>query len=59
MRDARTRVVLVNGVVGLVSLKDGVPVSVFSPVFRDGRIVEINILADPARVAALDLDAVL
>jgi RNA polymerase sigma-70 factor (ECF subfamily) len=53
------RVVLVNGVVGLVSLKDGVPVSVFSPVFRDGRIVEINILADPARVAALDLDAVL
>jgi RNA polymerase sigma-70 factor (ECF subfamily) len=53
------RVVLVNGVVGLVSLKDGVPVSVFSPVIRDGRIVEINILADPARVAALDLDAVL
>ncbi len=52
-------VVLVNGVVGLLSTKDGVPMSVFSPVFRDGRIVEINILADPERVAALDLSAVL
>jgi RNA polymerase sigma-70 factor (ECF subfamily) len=52
-------VVLVNGVVGLLSLKDGRPMSVFSPVIRDGRIVEINILADPARVAALDLSAVL
>jgi RNA polymerase sigma-70 factor (ECF subfamily) len=57
--EAEQRVVLVNGVVGLVSLRDGVPVSVFSPVIRDGRIVEINILADPVRVAALDLDDVL
>jgi RNA polymerase sigma-70 factor (ECF subfamily) len=30
-------------------------VSVFSPVIRDGRIVEINILADPERLARLDL----
>ncbi len=48
-------VVLVNGVVGLLGLKDGRPVSVFSPVIRDGRIVEINIVADPARLAAIDL----
>jgi hypothetical protein len=34
-------------------------VSVFSPVIRGGRIVEINILADPKRVAALDLSEVL
>ncbi len=47
--------VLVNGAVGLLSFRDGVPLSVFSPVIRDGRIVEINILADPARLARLDL----
>jgi RNA polymerase sigma-70 factor (ECF subfamily) len=47
--------VLVNGVVGLLSVRDGRPVSVFSPVIRDGRIVEINILADPERLARLDL----
>ena len=50
--------VLVNGAVGLVSHHDGRPVSVFSPVVRDGRIVEINILADPERLARLDLTAV-
>lgn len=48
--------VLVNGAVGLVSVRDGRPTSVFSPVVRDGRIVEINILADPERLARLDLD---
>ena len=47
--------VLVNGAVGLVSLRDGRPASVFSPVVRDGRIVEINILTDPERLARLDL----
>ena len=50
---------LVNGAVGLVGINDGVPVSVFSPVIRDGRIVEINIVADPQRIAALDLSDVL
>jgi RNA polymerase sigma factor (sigma-70 family) len=52
-------VVLVNGAVGLVTLLDGQPMSVFSPVVRDGRIVEINILADPARLARLDLHSVI
>ena len=47
--------VLVNGSVGLLTLRAGRPVSVFCPVIRDGRIVEINILADPERVARLDL----
>jgi RNA polymerase sigma factor (sigma-70 family) len=51
--------VLVNGAAGLLSLLDGQPVAVFSPVIRGGRIVEINILADPQRVAALDLRDVL
>jgi hypothetical protein len=47
--------VLVNGSVGLVSILDGRPATVFSPEIRDGRIVEINIVADPDRLAALDL----
>ena len=47
--------VLVNGSVGLLSLRDGRPMSVFSPVVRGGRIVEINIVADPARLALLDV----
>jgi len=51
--------VLVNGAVGMIGMRDGKPVSVFSPVVRGGRIVEINILADPERIAALDLSEVL
>jgi len=51
--------VLVNGAVGLIGLRDGRPVSVFSPLVRDGRIVEINILADPVRLAALDLRGII
>lgn len=47
--------VLVNGAVGLVSFHGGRPVSVFSPVVRDGRIVEINILADPERIDRLGI----
>ncbi len=50
--------VLVNGSVGLVGMRGGRPISVFSPVVRDGRIVEINILVDPERLAALDLSNV-
>jgi RNA polymerase sigma factor (sigma-70 family) len=47
--------VLVNGALGLIGMRDGHPVSVFAPVIRDGRIVEINILADLDRLARLDL----
>jgi len=51
--------VLINGTVGLLALRDGRPASVFSPVIREGRIVEINILADPERLARLDLRSVI
>jgi RNA polymerase sigma-70 factor (ECF subfamily) len=51
--------VLVNGAVGLLGRRDGRPVSVFSPLIRDGRIVQINILTDPDRLAELDLSEVL
>jgi RNA polymerase sigma-70 factor, ECF subfamily len=47
--------VLVNGSVGLISMIDGHIASVFSPEIRDDRIVEINVVADPDRLAALDL----
>jgi RNA polymerase sigma factor (sigma-70 family) len=50
--------ILVNGHVGLLSLVDDHVASVFSPAIRDGRIVEINIVADPDRLAALDLQGV-
>jgi len=47
--------VLVNGAVGLLSSREGQPMAVFAPVVRGRRIIEINILTDPDRIAALDL----
>ncbi|GAA1287229.1 DNA-directed RNA polymerase sigma-70 factor [Planotetraspora silvatica] len=49
------RPVVVNGAAGLVAMPAGRPVTVFSPTVRGGKIVEINILADPERIAQLDL----
>jgi RNA polymerase sigma factor (sigma-70 family) len=49
---------LVNGAAGLVATLDGRPFSVGGVTVRDGKIVEIDILADPERVARLDLPAV-
>jgi hypothetical protein len=46
---------LVNGVAGLVATRDGEPFSVMACTVRDGRIAEMNILADPERLQALDL----
>jgi RNA polymerase sigma-70 factor (ECF subfamily) len=46
---------LVNGAPGTVSLRDGKPFSVAGLTIRAGRIVEMDILADPARLARLDL----
>jgi RNA polymerase sigma factor (sigma-70 family) len=55
-RSARTRPALVNGVVGVVSWSaDGRPFSVMGFTVRHGKIVEIDILADPARLSQLDL----
>jgi hypothetical protein len=50
---------LVNGAVGAVSTRDGQPFSVGGFTVRGGKIVEIDILADPARLRRLDLAAVL
>jgi RNA polymerase sigma-70 factor (ECF subfamily) len=46
---------LVNGVPGFVSLRDGSPFSVGAVTISGGKIVEIDILADPERLARLDL----
>jgi RNA polymerase sigma factor (sigma-70 family) len=49
------RPALVNGVVGAVSTRDGEPFSVGSFTIRAGKIVELDILADPERLRRLDL----
>jgi RNA polymerase sigma-70 factor (ECF subfamily) len=51
------RPVLVNGAPGFVSrTQDGRPLSVVGITVAGGRIVEINILADPERLRRLNLD---
>ncbi len=49
--------VLVNGTVGLFGLRDGEPFSLGGLVIRNGRIVAMDILADPVRLRRLDLAA--
>ena len=46
---------LVNGAPGAVSTLDGQPFSVGGFTIRGGKIVEMDILADPARLRELDL----
>jgi len=52
------RPVLVNGGPGFLVVRDGEPLSLIAISVRDGRIAELDILADPDRLAALDLSAV-
>ena len=53
------QIVLVNGSVGLVSRRpDGRLFAVLGFTVAGGRIVEINILADPERLRRLDLSAI-
>jgi RNA polymerase sigma factor (sigma-70 family) len=49
------RPVLVNGVAGAFSIRDGEPFSIGAFTVRGGRIVEMDILADPERLRRLDL----
>jgi RNA polymerase sigma factor (sigma-70 family) len=51
------RPAIVNGVAGAVSTRDGQPFSIAGITVRGGRIVAIDILADPERLARLDLSA--
>jgi len=51
------RPVLVNGSPGFIAFDDGQPFSVLGFTIRGGKIVEMHILRDPERLAALDLTA--
>jgi RNA polymerase sigma-70 factor, ECF subfamily len=50
-----TRRALVNGAPGTVSIRDGKPFSVGAFTVKNGKIVEIDFLADLERIAQLDL----
>ncbi|MFC0540528.1 sigma-70 family RNA polymerase sigma factor [Kutzneria chonburiensis] len=52
---AGARHVVINGAAGVVPMIGGKPRAVFCPTVRGDRIVEINILADPERLKALEL----
>jgi RNA polymerase sigma-70 factor (ECF subfamily) len=49
------RPALINGAVGVVSMRDGKPFSIGGVTVRDGKIVELDFFADPERLAKLDL----
>jgi RNA polymerase sigma factor (sigma-70 family) len=49
------RRVLINGAAGMVSFRDGKAFSVGAVIVQGGRIVEMDFLADPDRIAQLDL----
>lgn len=51
--EPQERLVLVNGAVGVLASRDGELLSVASFLVVDGRITQIAIVADPARLAAL------
>jgi RNA polymerase sigma factor (sigma-70 family) len=56
IRSARARPALVNGAAGVVSWSpDGRQIAVMGFTVRHGKIVEIDILADPERLSQLDL----
>jgi RNA polymerase sigma-70 factor, ECF subfamily len=49
------RPALINGVAGVVAFRRGQPFSIGAVTVRNGRIVELDFLADPKRVRELDL----
>jgi len=53
--DLRYLPALINGAAGVVSIRDGQPFAIMGVIVRGGRIVAIDILADPARLHQLDL----
>lgn len=46
---------LINGAVGTVSFRDGVPVTIAAVTIRGGGIVALDILNDPTRLCRIDL----
>ena len=56
--DLKMQPVLVNGVAGVISLRNGKVFSVAAFTVRNGTVVEMDILADPARLSQLDLTTI-
>jgi RNA polymerase sigma-70 factor (ECF subfamily) len=56
--DREVRTAVVNGAAGAVIVVAGQPVAIMAFVVRDGVIGAIDVLADPARVARIDVRAV-
>ena len=52
------RTALVNGAAGFVSFLDGQPFAVLAFTVAGGKVVEIDILADPARLKQLDMTTI-
>jgi len=48
--------VMVNGNAGLITVTDGRPMAVMSFTIMSGKVIAIDILADPARLRQLDID---
>jgi RNA polymerase sigma factor (sigma-70 family) len=53
------RPVLVNGSPGFLVVREGEPLALLAATVQNDKITEMNVLADPDRLAALDLTAVL
>jgi RNA polymerase sigma-70 factor (ECF subfamily) len=53
------RPVLVNGGPGFMVVRNGVPLAVMAITVQDGKITEMDVLADPDRLGQLDLAAVI
>jgi RNA polymerase sigma-70 factor (ECF subfamily) len=49
------RPVLVNGGPGFLVVRDGEPLALMAVTVQDGKVTEMDVLADPARLARLDL----
>lgn len=56
--EREVRPATVNGAAGAVVFVAGRPAAVMGFVVRDGRIAAIDVLADPARLATIELGAV-
>jgi len=57
-KEREVRATIVNGAAGAVIFEHNRPFSVMAFVVSDGRVVAIDTLADPARIARLDLSAI-
>jgi len=56
--EREVRAAVVNGAAGAVIVVAGRPTAIMGFVVRDGRVAAIDVLADPARLARIDLSAV-